>query len=662
MVRIGRSIAFLLTVAIGLAVDAPPARAAGILQAIKTELPASIQKVLVLGVSGDRFEYWADDPIGQFVAICGRAEQAGQNSRLRIALRADGENPKPAAPIATLDVAGVAAAAFSLDMKQLGPGDYLLEATLDPPATVPPPKLTAFRFKKVDKRVPAAAFPSEGVPLALEPQSHLADAVWPVRCGVPLPFGTVADASRLALLEDGKQISAQITPRATWHVGGSVKWVHVDFRGRYRAGKPAKYRLVLLPSAPPGTKTPLAVRQTDEQITVETGAIRFVVDRRKFSGIEAAWLAPKYDGRYDLEHPVVRDSAGPYIVDGRLIRFDAANDKNVRVDIEEQGPERVTIVASGWYINPEGRVDPISMFKTRITAFAGLPLVRISHHTIITFDTRMQRLADVGFQLGVPGAARYRLGYDGQSHSGALPPLPETVSLHQFRYDHLRVLGTPDKGAGGKTSDGWFSALGDDANRPAVHVLLRDVWQKFPKEVELGQGEISLHFWPKHGVRAFELRDELALANIYKFWCFHQNSLLDLNLPDDYYDRLANQYRDETFECRPEHALNGNGQGLVIGNEFALLFRPTATAGSVPAEAAIFQDDPTALADPAWNAASGALGRIAAADREHFAEIEQAMEQGFLSYGRSVERGRDYGMWNYADTHTIWHVAENRAD
>ena len=243
-----------------------------------------------------------------------------------------------------------------------------------------------------------------------------------------------------------------------------------------------------------------------------------------------------------------------------------------------------------------------------------------------------------------------------------MPPAPQAVGLHQYRYDHLRVLGLGEKSPSGKTSDGWFSALGAEPADPAVHVLVRDIWQKFPKEVELSRDGVALHFWPKHGVRAFQPQDELAIANIYKFWCFHQNSLLDLNLPDDYYDRLSNQYRDETFECRPEHALNGNGQGLAIGNEFALLFRPTSAAKSVPAEAALFQDDPTALADPQWNAATGALGKIAAADREHFGELEEAMEQGFLSYARSVERGHEYGMWNYADTHTIWHVAENRAD
>ncbi len=632
------------------------------MRVIAAELPASIQKVPPPRVVGDRFEYWADDPVGQFVAIGGRAEQAGKGSQLRIALRPVDAAGQRAAPIASLAIPEVAATAFSIDMTQLGTGAYVVEAILEPAAGEPAPKAAEFRFAKTDQRTPVTAFPAQGVPLGLEPQTHLADILWPVRCGVPLPVGAVNDTSRLVVLEDGQRIPAQITARATWHVGGSAKWVHVDFRGRYRKGKPASYRLALLPAEAPALKTPLKCEQTEEQITVDTGAVRFVVNRRQFKGVETAWVSPKQDGRYDLDHPVVSGSAGPDVVDARLIRFDAANDKNVRVEIEEQGPERVTIVASGWYVSSENRVEPLSMFKTRITAFAGQPMLRISHHTIITFDTRLERLADVGFEIGVPGATRYRWGYDGAPHTGDLPEAPQAVGLHQYRYDHLRVLGVAAKSVSGKTSDGWFSALGAAPADPAVHVLLRDIWQKFPKEVEISRSGVSLHFWPKHGVRAFQLQDELAIGNIYKFWCFHQNSLLDLNLPSDYYDRLSNQYRDETFECRPEHALNGNGQGLAIGNEFALLFRSSGAAESVPAEAALFQEDPTALADPVWNAATGALGKIAAADREHFGGLEEAMEQGFLSYTRSVERGHEYGMWNYADTHTIWHVAENRAD
>ncbi len=100
------------------------------------------------------------------------------------------------------------------------------------------------------------------------------------------------------------------------------------------------------------------------------------------------------------------------------------------------------------------------MFKTRITAFAGQPLVRVSHHTIITYDTRMERLADAGFNISMPGTARYGWGYDGHAYGGKLPAGSEAVGLHQFRYDHLRMLGLGDKAPTGKTSDGWFRLWG----------------------------------------------------------------------------------------------------------------------------------------------------------------------------------------------------------
>ena len=109
-----------------------------------------------------------------------------------------------------------------------------------------------------------------------------------------------------------RRIPAQITTRATWQVGGSVKWIHVDFRGRYRSGKPAEVSSgAVARRGPPALKTPLKCEQTDEQITVDTGAVRFLVNRRQFKGVETAWVSPKQDGRYDLDHPVISGRLAP---------------------------------------------------------------------------------------------------------------------------------------------------------------------------------------------------------------------------------------------------------------------------------------------------------------------------------------------------------------
>ena len=220
---------------------APPVLADGPLHALATELPVSIQKVPAPRVVGDRFEYWADDPIGQFVAIGGQAEQAGKGSQLRIALRPEDAAGDQAAPIASLAIPEVAAAAFSVDMTQLAAGRYVVEAILESAPGDPP--FQSGRVSLCENRSSEprpAPFPPKGCR-----SSWNRSRIW------PMPFGRCAaecrcrsarspTSSRLAVLEDGQRIPAQITTRATWHVGGSVE---VDSRRfsrpipRWKAGQ-----------------------------------------------------------------------------------------------------------------------------------------------------------------------------------------------------------------------------------------------------------------------------------------------------------------------------------------------------------------------------------------------------------------------------------------
>ena len=590
---------------------------------------------------GDRFEYWADDVNGQFYVQLDAPTNATVRS-LKVALKKEGSDK--AIGEVTHPNAIENKAHWLIRTGALAVGKYSVSAVILDAEGKPLGDPQSFQFSRSDKRNPVIPIPSEGIRIQVEEQSALKDAVWPMQVGVPMPINALTDTKRLALFEDGKQVAANITPIATWCPQGPVKWVHLDFNGRYRGGKPADYRLKLV-SQPAAIAPPLKVEQTDDKIVVDTGTIRFEVNRKKFAGIEAAWV----DGIQ-----VIKGAGGPYIVDGRLIRGDASGDKNVQVLVEEQGPARVTIAASGWYTDPSGRSDPFCMFKTRITAFAGQPMLRISQHTILSFDTRQYRLADVGFQIATPDGERFSLGADGKSEAGELPKT-DTMFLHQDRWDHFRLVGTGTNTIEGARSDGWFNVASKNAG---VSVLLRDVWQKFPKEVELGRDGMTVHFWPKHGQRVFKPEDELDIKNIYKYWCFHQGSLLNLVLPNDFYDRLRT-YPDTLIECKPEYALNGNGEGLAIGNEFALLFAKAGDVGQLPAWSQMFQRDPAALASPQWNADSGAFGDIAPADRERFGPQEDSFEKGWLSWTKCVERGNEYGMWIYPDTHTYWNVADN---
>lgn len=639
------------------------------------ELGPHDQKAQVLG---DRFEYWADDRLGQFYALLepppavpGKA--APLILQILLKRRETGEAVmefrQPDPPSHKFH--------FLVQTSRLAAGPYQVSAgLLDAASGQAIGQSQSFEFARVAKEMPRQNVPVEGIPIRLPPQGHVPDVVWPVRASIPLPLNAVNQPDDLWVYEDDQPLPAQIQPAATWGPGGgSLQWVHAHFLARYEGGQPAAYRLGLRQRRPPPEPRPaILCEQTGEHLVVDTGVLKFQVGRKSFGGIDQAWCDTSGDRRYDEEHLVFRGPGGPFLVDGRAIRFDGLNASDLSVEFEEVGPIRAVVRATGWYDNPEHRVKPICRFIIRLLAYAGQPLVRVQHRTVIAYDTRLYRLADLGFHLAAPLGAHFSLGADGNAIEGDLPAAGQALFFHQDRHDHFRMVGNGPRPVEGGRSDGWFmlhpagapKKKEDDPEEeaaeesPSVLVLLRDVWQKFPKEVEFSSQGLTLHFWPRHGHRAFTFEEELDIRNIYKFWCFHQHALLDLNLPPDYFERLKTY--PGTLENIPEHALNGNGQGLAISNEFLVLFGDETEIESPEGWSRLFDQDPTGLAPPGWNARTGAMGDLAGADDPRFAPTEEAIEKAFLSYTRSVERGSAYGLFNYADTHTYWNVREGSAD
>jgi hypothetical protein len=597
---------------------------------------------------GDRFEYADQDRTGGFLVWLPGAPKNGA-SPVEFALAITSDKGEKIAE-ARFQPKQLALASFVVDVGRLPVGHYQITATRAAPMQASA-KMEIVRSKHARIEPKAEPFPRDGVPLVLDSVGPSFTGSWPVRGGIPLPIGALEGSEALALLENGKRIPADFTTRATWCPGCGPKWVHVDFVARYERGAPARYT-VERTSKPQGGRAQLEIAESADRITIDTGALRFDVGKKSFAGIEHAVFGGK---------PVIEQGGGPYLVDDRGIRFSAAKDAHVSVTVEERGPTRATILATGWYASEEGRVEPLCIFRTRIIAFAGESMVRIRHQTLITYDTRTRRLADVGFDLPLPkdtGRAIARFGGDGAALAADLQPASAPAWLHQDRADHFRASGIGPKEKEGRRSDGWASFESATLD-PAVAVFDREMWQQFPKELEVGPHAITVHSWPRHGHRAFRMEEELDLRNLYKFWCFHQHELLDLSLPNDYYAALKAAPPEETFECRPEWALEGNGQGLAIDEDFAVVALPKSQRDRVPSLAAVFAQDPSPRAPPAWNAASEAMGHIAAPSAK-FGDVETAMNEGFLSFTRSIERGGDYGRWNYGDLHTYWKIKEER--
>lgn len=612
-------------------------------------------------VIADRREYLADVVNGQFLVMF--FDQFKDGSALSIHLEL--KDAKSGRVLEKQTVTPVSSPKLPVLVPtiRLKPGAYELAAALVD-ADGKTIAQAATQFVRSAKRDKVASFPRHGVAIHVHPQSHVPDAVWPITTGVPMPKGAFMDTSELALLENGKPVPAQFIPRATWSPQGDVKWVGVDFLAKYDGGKPREYRLVRKKSK--GDSAVLAT-QSDDKIVVNTGAIEFELNRTKFAGIEKATVGGQL---------VVNGTGGSFIVDDKGTRYDSASSTNVVVTIEENGPLQTSIAAKGWYMNAAG--EPLCKFVVRFKAHKGQPFVSISHRMINTIADRYvpTKLADVGFEV-VPngGVPKWSFGFDGKSLDGAATKA-KSVFLHQDRGNRLRLMADETRLADGKRSDGWATA---QAGNGSVTVFLRDAWQKFPKEFEFdlaGTPKLVTHFWPKHGHVAFTEAEELARDQIYKVRWAHQGKLLSFPIPENYHNVLVELDKTENWTAGggeliivdPKNNLTkvqyASGQGTVIGNELVLWFDATpVTSAETLARARLIQQSPHAMADAAWNCATGALGPIAPRDPGKFGPAEELLDGAYEFYRRAIiEAGDEAGMWIYGGVHSSWEATKNQAD
>ena len=598
-----------------------------------------------------------------------------------------------------------------VDLTQLSVGSWTLQAVGLNKAEIVFTGQPASSFT-IDELVEAPVeFPADGVPIKLLPQSVMENATWGVSTGIPLPKGALNDLGELTLFESlgpgsgARAVPAQVTTRATWDVDGGVKWLGLDFVGKYDGTRPRSYRLFKQASAPiPGAR--IRVDEDANFIFVDTGFVKFRVNRKKFAGVDKAWFDPDGSGTYSDLGKMVDDAGGPYLVDSTDLGdaiYKAALDTTASVTVEEQGLVRATILAKGWYVRevpgavvrscPDANGNCLCQFVTRITAFAGQPLIRISHRTVLTYSTNdaRVRIRDVGWQIAAANEPRAweagATGFQGRSH-GPVPQIGQDAYVYQDRGDRVRIFESGSLIGTGLHSNGWLSSVGR-AGR--LTLMVRNVYQRFPKELEFSNDRnptlnvssspstprLVLHQWPKHGVDCgadignCAFPDSVANTspvNFYKFRYAHQGKTMQLKIPDGGPEDYINAFLagigspndgdsdgaggGEVTSAR----FHTDGQGLALGADFAILFQaPAVGSSAVDSYAALFQEDPHAMAAPEWNASSNVLGRVGAVDWTSDPVGERALQIAMPGYQSGiVDAGGEFGTWIYGNIHDNW--------
>jgi hypothetical protein len=613
-----------------------------------------VDPALSFTVFVEREEYTTLDRVGRWVFAVQTGKAGGSPTGLVAEWELKQGARKVAEGKAPLDQ-GLADVRFRLT--GLEPGRYTLSASLMRGQERVQTREAFFRYLQKDPPAQQGR-----VALTLPRGVPISAGTYPLHGGVPFPKGALWDEKEVRVVKaDGTLVPCGTVVRSRWGSGpeSSIRWLGVDFQGErapawWPERKDIRYYVeygngARNPAVLPGVKA----EATAEGIEVDTGVLRFLVRKQGFNLIDQVVL----NGQ---RLPISNTRQGAYLVDQDGAVYRAANDKETKVTVEEQTALRVVIRAEGWYVKDGATgdtvdyklpTDKLCRFVTRIEAYAGQPTVRILHTWILTFDSGSVRLKDVGLNLSWGGGlTQAEFGVEGER------PIAQPVPANGVRLvQHLPQAFVVEDGDGrkrveGKHSAGWVVAQSKDA---VVGVGHRETWQRFPKELEVLPGGITLHVWPAHGREHPEI-DELAQDQMHKLWFAHQGRELNMVQPWEYYFAAAEIEDDPTpgIYKGAGIALAGvyaSAMGAAVSSDLMLHFALPGRADEVRERAACFQVAPPVLPDPRWLCdESLAIGYVHAYDPEHMRALEDIAENALKGYWETMQATQCYGMWIYS--------------
>ena len=525
---------------------------------------------------------------------------------------------------------------FDLSIDGMAPGEYeLLVDVMDGDAALAGASRSFVVVKRDVKR-------SGRIAITVPPTAADMPS-WPITFGVPLPWGALDSPEHVKLLDgQGREVPVQVKAAGRWSKKGSIRWLLLDFLppvGRSDRAFTLLYGPDVRRAAP---DLPPMVQETDKAVTVTTGPLKFLVPKRKTPGIAQVWL----HGEKQLA--TADDMTGPYLLDEGGTRFSGIRDPEAQVVVEESGPLKACVRVSGWHTAEDGK--RLGMFILRYYAYRGLPYVRVFHTFVITEHSDKARYRDIAYAL--PFASQYCFfgtpGIDAAKIRGKGAYLLQQDDQHFKLYEDGAFL---DEGV---QAEGWLST-----GRPGrmMTLAVKDFWQQFPKEMEVTPDRTAVHFWPAHGEEPIRTGKDLAIRNVYHQWFAHEGALLNFKVPEE---ALVHVKRDSERYNYPSAKI-ANAIGLAKTHEMLLYFHTDDWEKARARSTSLtFQDAPAAVCSPEWVCATKVFGAMHPKDAKRFPRVEKALDEVIACIARHRETDRDYGMFNFGDSHHNWFWQERR--
>lgn len=478
------------------------------------------------------------------------------------------------------------------------------------------------------------------IPLYVNNPSSGTRTGFPVSGGIPFPKGELKSAEGIRVLDHNHMnIPSQFRVLGRW-ADQSIKWLQIDTKLDLTANQrqladlqyPAMRQVA---DDVPGVSG--MVNDLQDRIVVNTGPLKFFIDKKSFHTPEGVWLDQNNDGQFDNDELI--SGASELVLVHKKEEYRGSLDKNYTLTIEENGPLKVTIKAEGWFTSKKNK--KFCKFIVRFQAFAGESFIRVYHTFIYTgYPQNQYHYLYKGKRLpandtieaiyletpiNLKGPWQYALaGTDSapltrpSAFAASLArggPVLDDLRISQNSSESFVIQENGVETLKGQRLQGWLD-LG--TAQGGMTVLIKNFWQQFPKgwQTSAKERKLRTYLWPP--------------------W----QGDLDLQT-------TAAAYGDDAVA-------RGSAFGLGKTHEMALYFHAGPFDSSRQTGTIELLSQALLLsASPSWVEDTAAIGEVKAYD-PRLKIAEETAERMFDWAQRQIKDFKWYGMLDFGDTRSIY--------
>ena len=349
----------------------------------------------------------------------------------------------------------------------------------------PRPKPTAKFFASGRKNL-SGKLDGVKIPVTIKDDSGVARTA-SVRTGIPFPAGSVFKPEQLRLVDSsGKVYRAQFSITGFWS-DDSVKWALLQFSVPLKANEEKKFFVVCSGKDFPDRAKAIKVTDNADKLTVDTGKIKAVINKKNFNLIESLFVDGKFAGSFSK-------AGATLIEDSKNKKYTLSGIAPESIEVAEQGAEHVTIRVAGRY----GAADKSSCmnYVARLHFFAGVAGFEVEFTHI---NTELMReftdLQKLNMEF-VPAAGISSASSGTESSRNILckasgrifQETDEFYTIDSGKREKGKITGC----AALKTEGGDFWSVG-----------VAEAWQRYPKALSWNDKQLTVELLPEQGDKNF---------------------------------------------------------------------------------------------------------------------------------------------------------------